>query len=47
MLRELEHPPKAQVYIKELLRYLNLYQQLLPQTIVWRQNTKVSFVIAS
>ena len=30
-------PPKPQRYGKELLRYPSLYQQLLPQTIIWRQ----------
>ena len=30
-------PPKPQRYRKELLRYPSLYQQLLPQTTIWRQ----------
>ena len=34
VLRVLEHPPKVQIYIKELLRYLSLCQQVLAQTII-------------
>ena len=30
-------PPKPQRYINELLRYISLYQQVLSQTIIWRQ----------
>ena len=37
VLRVLKRSPKAYRYIKELLRYLSFYQQLLPQTIIWRQ----------
>ena len=29
-----QHPPEAQIYIQDLLRYLSLYQQVLPQTIM-------------
>ena len=34
VFRVLEHLPKVQRYIKELLRYLSLYQQVLVQTII-------------
>ena len=37
VLSVLEHPLKAQKYIKDLLRYLSLYQQVLPQTVIWEQ----------